>query len=381
MGGRFAPESTFGFNIGDLVVTMAIILAVFSVAFQKPLASFLSDVSASLQNTYKYGDIIRIGKYEGEAIESGWRELRILLSNGKNVTIPIKKTLESPVVKSGYQGKSMPIEMTFDINGSLSPGEAKKILIESIQETGDEQSDPRVYQEKVQNECIRYKLVFTIKDFSRLNSIQDKIRSNAWYKLRRKGLIFPFGSATGQTPFIPRKSKEERVALVTEFIKKIEVFSPLSTTEINDLANDAKLLTYGVGEKLFNQGDPGESLYIVCSGKISICIDFSTENNEMESCEVTVLEKGDILGEISLLIGEPRSASAVILEESELIYIDRAAFKKILVRNLSILDALTKIMAKRQENNVEKMKESDGASQQKEDTFSFLSKIKHFFQL
>ena len=79
----------------------------------------------------------------------------------------------------------------------------------------------------------------------------------------------------------------------------------------------AKFLThYEQGHILFHEGDEGEEMYIIQSGKVAI-------KKKLREGEATlaVLEKGDFFGEMAILERAPRSASAEMLEEGDLIVI------------------------------------------------------------
>lgn len=84
----------------------------------------------------------------------------------------------------------------------------------------------------------------------------------------------------------------------------------------------AKLITQidlKQGSQLFETGDRGEELYIVRSGKIEIYI----HNVAGEKIVLTVAEQGDLFGELAMLDSGPRTATAVALEDTELIVLNR----------------------------------------------------------
>lgn len=73
------------------------------------------------------------------------------------------------------------------------------------------------------------------------------------------------------------------------------------------------------GKTLFETGDRGERLYIVCNGKVEIYI----RNVAGEKIVLTVAEKGDLFGELSMLDSGPRTATAVALQDTDLIVLNR----------------------------------------------------------
>jgi CRP-like cAMP-binding protein len=73
-------------------------------------------------------------------------------------------------------------------------------------------------------------------------------------------------------------------------------------------------------EKIFHQGDPGDSLFIIESGSVKVVL-LSSEG--AEDAIIAILGPGMFFGELALLDGAPRSASAIAVEPSETLSLDR----------------------------------------------------------
>lgn len=76
------------------------------------------------------------------------------------------------------------------------------------------------------------------------------------------------------------------------------------------------------GEILFREGDPGDKMYLIKSGKIKII----KGGGDVEKT-LAYLKEGDFFGEMAIIDESPRSATAVAAEESRLVIIDREAFR------------------------------------------------------
>ncbi len=85
------------------------------------------------------------------------------------------------------------------------------------------------------------------------------------------------------------------------------------------------------GTVLFQEGDRGEEMYIIQSGKVKI-------SKRIRGVEKTLanLEKGEFFGEMAILNDKPRSASAEVVEESEMLVIGRKTFDNLLRSNVEI---------------------------------------------
>jgi len=91
------------------------------------------------------------------------------------------------------------------------------------------------------------------------------------------------------------------------------------------------IVRYGVGERIFTEGDLGATMYIVQSGKVRVF-----RVTEGHARTHAVLEKGDFFGESSVIEGLPRANSAETLEESELIEINTTTFDRMIKGNIEI---------------------------------------------
>src|SRR5574340_603935 len=103
------------------------------------------------------------------------------------------------------------------------------------------------------------------------------------------------------------------MSMLINLLKNIPLFSSLTETDREHLANLLRLKSIEKNEILFRQGDEGTALYIILQGRIKISV-----SRRMDRVTLAVLGQGEFLGEMALLDGLPRSADAVALEDSHL---------------------------------------------------------------
>ena len=90
-------------------------------------------------------------------------------------------------------------------------------------------------------------------------------------------------------------------------------------------------ITYNKGEMIFKEGELGNEMYIIQNGKVRIFKDIEGYDQTL-----TVLEKGDFFGEMAILEGLPRTASAEAEEDCILIKINSANFVSMIKANVEI---------------------------------------------
>lgn len=102
-------------------------------------------------------------------------------------------------------------------------------------------------------------------------------------------------------------------------LEEVPFFQLLDNDERNALAAVLDEARVSKGETLFQFGDPGDSLYLVRRGEIELFV----KDNVGEKIVLTVARPGDMFGELSLLDNGPRTATALALEDTELLRLDR----------------------------------------------------------
>jgi CRP-like cAMP-binding protein len=143
---------------------------------------------------------------------------------------------------------------------------------------------------------------------------------------------------------------DEEVAL----LRKIPLFAKVDPAKLKLLAFASERAVFAPGEILFHQGDPGDALFIVTSGAIKIMLPSDTGDEAI----LATLRPGDVFGELALLDGAPRSATAVALEPTETLILPRLQFRELLATEPAVRDALLASIAaelRRLTNHVEEL--------------------------
>lgn len=104
-----------------------------------------------------------------------------------------------------------------------------------------------------------------------------------------------------------------------EMLAGIEFFEMLDEDDRTALAGVIDYERLDAGHVLFQTGEPGDALYIVRSGEIELHI----KDTAGQKIVLNVVRRGEMFGELSLLDSGPRSATAIVLTETELLVLDR----------------------------------------------------------
>jgi CRP/FNR family transcriptional regulator/CRP/FNR family cyclic AMP-dependent transcriptional regulator len=126
-------------------------------------------------------------------------------------------------------------------------------------------------------------------------------------------------------------------------LKQSSLFSELEDAELALITNLCLRRKVPKGSILFYAGDPGNSCYMLLDGKIKIVVNADDGREHI----LGLLGPHDLFGEMSLLDGEPRSASAIAVEESNVVVIQRDDFLKVLADQPLIPMKLLAVLSRR----------------------------------
>jgi CRP/FNR family cyclic AMP-dependent transcriptional regulator len=142
------------------------------------------------------------------------------------------------------------------------------------------------------------------------------------------------------------KSPTEKVDLQKSLLS-IPIFSRLTRRELSMLMNIIHNRIYVAGEYIFYQGDPGLGLYIIRDGEVTI----QRKKDDEEIVSLASFAKGDFFGELALIDGEKRSASAVSSSDTRLAVIFKPDLDEFIENypksGIKILRGISEIIATR----------------------------------
>jgi CRP-like cAMP-binding protein len=163
------------------------------------------------------------------------------------------------------------------------------------------------------------------------------------HALNRRGAFLRKAATLGQ---YARGVKRRRVQEVIADLSRVDVFRSLPPEEVQLLLPFIVTETRAAGDIVFEQGDPGDALYILDEGRIAI---LRTEGGRTHT--MAHLTAGQTFGEMALLTGDPRNAAAVAVEATRLWKIRRDDFEHLVDVSPALRQALTTLMHERRARN------------------------------
>jgi CRP/FNR family cyclic AMP-dependent transcriptional regulator len=127
-----------------------------------------------------------------------------------------------------------------------------------------------------------------------------------------------------------------RAEAAVELLRRTRLFAGLEEPTLRALAERAIERSYPRHGRLFYQGDPGTGLFVVASGLVKVVV----TSEDGEEMVLVTLGPGEALGELSIVDGGPRSASAEALEPTVALIITRPVLLDLATRDRALTEAL-----------------------------------------
>jgi len=364
-----------GVNLGALFTTSAIFGVILGLALQDTLGNFFAGISLQADRPFQVGDVITVGaqKHTGVVEEITWRAVKI-------------RTFQNHVVlvsNSAAAREELEVCPRDNLNARLvffntlytdSPVKTIHVVREAVREAENvsQKVPPIVRIRNLGDNGVDYELKYWLEDYAKYNDTDALVRERIWYAFRRAGLNFAYPT---RTLFVEKSKKtdirEGKEEAIVERLSAVDIFSPLTLEETTMLAQAATSHIFAPDEVVIRAGDPGSSMFVVHNGKVSVQI---SENGRSRT--VATLTDGAFFGEMALLTGEPRTASIVAVEETEVLEIGHEAMKRVFGANPDLVEALSHIIAERRQDLAASQTDSEDV---KAESAGILSSIRRFF--
>jgi len=137
---------------------------------------------------------------------------------------------------------------------------------------------------------------------------------------------------------------------IKEMLSQVDYFQDFNEIEMRKLIESGYRRHLDKDEILFREDDIGDAFYIILSGKVEVFV-------EKINKHLAYLENGSFFGELSLMLGMPRTATVKGIESTILFCINQANFRKLLINNPELYELIIKKLSERQNELSERQNE------------------------
>jgi len=358
------------------LTTSAVGAVVVGFALQDTLGNMFSGLAIQVEKPFRVGHWVTVGNFEGRVTEVTWRATKLRTKSGNHVILPNAFIGKEAIVNYSEPEAPTRLDVVVGVSYDVPPDQVKAALREAVANAPLvlNNPEPDFLVDDFAASSVTYRVRFWIGDFARDTAARDQVRSAIYYSLKRHRFEIPYPMqieyARNETPERPA----DRLARADAVLHSADLFAPLPDDHRMDLAGRSIEQTFGAGEAIVRQGDSGSSLFVVARGRARV-IDASGR-------ELATFTRGGYFGEMSLLTGQPRSASVLAAEECQVLELTADALREAALANPDVLRRVGTVVAERradlERHQAESAAERLGLEESKH---SFFARVQEFLGL
>lgn len=367
-------------NFVSFITTSAVLTAVAGLALQSTISNLFAGIVLHMDGALNVGDWVQVGTRVGRISQIRWRSTILRTTDGDNVIVPNGQFTVHDVYNYSRPTSKHRLSVRVAFAYQHPPNEVRQLLSSAARGAPGVLSEPApdAFPVEFADHGLVYLVRFWIDDFVRAPEIEGEVRSRVWYAARRLGLEIPYPTRnvhvlSSSTASAMDGDLPERVAA----LRRIDLFAGLEAADLELLARGVRKVRFAAGEPIIRQGEAGDSLFLIVQGDVLVSLGQGGINQS-----VTTLKAGDFFGEMSLVTGEPRSATCAARTDVLCYVVDHDAFKHLLAERPQVAELLSSVLTSRQAALEKKGGElSARAAQANEQRSRLLAKIRSFFDL
>jgi small-conductance mechanosensitive channel/CRP-like cAMP-binding protein len=373
--GLFLLVATIAFP-DKLFAASAVSAVVVGFALQDTLGNAFAGLAIQIEKPFHVGHWVAIGGHEGRVSEITWRATKLRTKSGNFIIVPNNVVSKEAIVN--YSEPAAPTRLTIDVGASYfsTPGEVKAAVHEALAISGRvlREPAPDVLLQEFADSAITYRVRFWVQDYAADDLARDEVRSSIYYVFRRRGIEIPWPIQVQYERQEESTDPVERARKRSELLGRLDLFAALPEADRARLAAAAKDHLFGDGERIVREGEPGRSLFAVARGRVAVL-------TGKDDREVATIDAGAYFGEMSLLTGEPRSATVAARGDCLVVEIEAEAFRAVAEANPMVLEHVALAAVARREGLASARAVAASQVATTDTARSFIVRMKRFLRL
>ncbi|HBE19454.1 MAG TPA: mechanosensitive ion channel protein MscS [Cyanobacteria bacterium UBA11149] len=373
-----------GFNLTSLAVVAGGLGVGIGFGIQDLTTNFVSGLTLLLDRPVKVGDYVELEGLSGTVKEVSIRSTIIKTNDDSSVIVPNSNMISSKIVNWSYDNSILCLRIPVEVADNSDPLLVTETLLNTAYSEPAvlHEPNPKVLFSEFGDNCFKFKLLVWINRPKEQEYIKSSLNFAIEYNFRQQGIAFPANPTdlwlrnpevlgpifqeNGLKSLADEDWRaliypvEETLAPVTlpvsdqlslrDALHKVKYFENFSDLELRQLIEAGYRQKLQPSQMLFRENDPGDAFYIILSGSVEVFV-------EKINKHLTNLTAGQFLGELSLMLGIPRTASVRALENTTLFAINKNGFQKILKEQPELSEQIIQELSRNQEELSQRQKQ------------------------
>lgn len=372
----------FGLSLTALVTASTVGMGIAGFALQRPILDAFSGIVLALQQPFKVGDWLQVDDKAavGRVTEMNWRSVHLITPDEVTLVVPNGHFISQQAKLYSRPMQFFRDEIQVTLPYAVTTYRGQRILLGAANQVEEVAAIPRksiVSIADYTDRGILWRLMYWCPDPGRIPVYRFQVHQNILRNLHYTGIDVPVPIRDlRRVPSKPDESEEMRG--IDPLILRVSIFAVLSVEELRHLTTQARNKLVLAGKPLLCQGDPGDSLFILREGVLEVR---KAKDGQAERV-VGRIHPGDFFGEMSLLLGEPRTATVVPVVDSMVMEITRDAMAHLMQGRPELASYLAELLAERQAKNAAKLATGGQIEEYPQSIFDqTISRIRTFFSL
>ena len=315
----------------------------------------------------------------GRVVEVNWRATKVITLDEAYVIIPNGQLAQASIRNftkpDPWSRRSLFVITPY----SVPPQRVQQIILDALPGSFGvlEHPAPSVVTNAFTERGVEHWVRLFTTQFDKRDRVDGMARDRIWYALARHGIEIPVAThAVSLTPLPPPEPEKPAAVLDRRVatLDRLGLFAPLGNGLLRQLAADSLELVFAAAEPVIRQGDAGESMFVILSGRVEVTVR-DQDGPEVRLAELTA---GDFFGEMSLMTGAPRVATVTATEETRVMEVSKDSFRHVLEARPELVDELGRALHVRMAERAQAVAGITPTGPEVQDIFR---KIRDFFSL
>ncbi len=379
----FITVSVFGQSAWALVTAGGLIGAGLAFSIKGIVMDMISGLILDVEHTYKKGDWIKLDDNTiGEVMKTTWRHIEVRTEYKTLMVIPNGRLVANPYENLSHSTAIYADHLSLAVDHDVAVERAERVLTDAllgIKEVVDS-GIYAVFAERANEGGIVYTMRYGVEGYGNFRLMRHKVIDAVTAKLHASGMAISetFGEYC-LSKAVPYFQAPEMP--IPDVLRKVSLFKVLTDEELEILSAKATRHLVDTGHNLIIKDDITDSLFVIAEGVVDVIIPLQRGKVFTEHV-VATLGEGNFVGDRSLLLGEPRSATVRARTKVLTYEVSKEAFQPILQARPALINDLSQLVFAREQDTSKKI---STASQMEEDAQTLQDEIiksmKKFFGL
>src|SRR5215212_9197698 len=345
-----------GVQLNSIVISSTILTAVIGLALQDLLKNVIAGIALQTERPFEIGHWVEINKQIGRVVEMSWRATRVITVDGNYIIFPNANLAQAELINYTLGSPIQAMHVQIGLGYSHPPNLVKRVLTEAALASRDVCREPAPSIKLIQygDYSVTYDIKFWLYNYDKYPEKRDAVMTSAWYHLHRASIKLPFPIREVYMHQVDPLSEADQhhlqIEQIVHALRQIDLLAVLDQPELHMLAERVGVRLYARGEVLARQGEAGDALFIIRSGRVRIDVD-DILGDSLAAVTVNHLGPGDFFGEMALLTGAARGATVIAEEDTEILVVARQDLAPLLQANPELPERLGAVLARRLEMN------------------------------